>query len=287
MSESNQLEIPGVVTLTTGEGGLRKAVIRSPRSSAEIYLHGAHVAAFQRHGEEPLLFMSGSSAFAPDKPIRGGIPIIFPWFGGREGMPAHGFARTAEWELGETTVRVDGTVCLRFALPDGGGFEVGYTVTVGESLGLELSVRNTGDEDADFESCLHTYFLVSGIDGISITGLSDTGYFDKVREVEALETSPYIRIEGEVDRVYSDTAAVVEIEDPGFGRLIRIEKTGSNSTVVWNPWIAKSRSMADFGDEEYLRMVCVESGNVARNKITLAAGERSVMKVEVGSRPLA
>jgi glucose-6-phosphate 1-epimerase len=86
-----------------------------------------------------------------------------------------------------------------------------------------------------------------------------------------------------VDRVYANTPATVEILDLGFKRSIRIEKSGSASTVVWNPWIEKSKRMADFGDDEYPHMVCVESGNVGENTQTLAPGETAVLWVRVTS----
>jgi D-hexose-6-phosphate mutarotase len=53
---------------------------------------------------------------------------------------------------------------------------------------------------------------------------------------------------------------------------------------VWNPWIAKAKAMPDFCDEEYREMVCVESGNVADNRLTLAPGETSRLKVRLSSR---
>jgi D-hexose-6-phosphate mutarotase len=79
----------------------------------------------------------------------------------------------------------------------------------------------------------------------------------------------------------------VEIRDERLRRTIRVEKENSASTVVWNPWIAKAQQMADFGDEEYHNMVCVESGNVASNKINLQPGQSSVLKVKLSSSPLA
>jgi glucose-6-phosphate 1-epimerase len=283
MNDSTGLEIPGHVTLGGGNGGLTKIRIETAWSSAEIYPHGAHVTHFQKKGEPPLLFMSAASEFATDKPIRGGVPIIFPWFGPREGMPAHGFARTAAWELKETLLLDTGAVRLAFALPLVDGYQVEYIATVADSLTLQLIVKNTSASDVSFETCLHTYFQISAIDDVSITGLAGTSYLDKVAGSTATEGSAPIRVASEVDSVYLDTPGTVEIQDPGFGRTIRIAKTGSNSTVVWNPWIEKSRRMADFGDDEYLQMVCVESGNVAKNQITLPPGETSVLKVELSS----
>jgi D-hexose-6-phosphate mutarotase len=286
MSKLQPLEIPGHVSLMEGEGGLRKVVVETSASLAEIYLHGAHVTRFEKKGEPPLLFMSGSSDFLPDKPIRGGVPLVFPWFGPREGLPVHGYARTVEWELKETSLLPDGSVSLLFELPRLGDFKVEYLVTVGTELTLELGVSNIGSQDSDFETCLHTYFQISDIDVISITGLSKCEFINKLSNTTMVETAPEIRINSEMERVYHDSISTVEIHDPGHGRKILVSKSGSNSTVVWNPWIDKSIRMPDFGDEEYQRMVCVESGNVGTNKITLPAGGRSVLKVVLGSEKL-
>jgi glucose-6-phosphate 1-epimerase len=286
MNQPHPLEIPGHVSLTEGEGGLCKVVVQTSASVAEIYLHGAHVTRFDKKDEAPLLFMSEAGDFAPKKPIRGGVPVIFPWFGPRDGLPAHGYARTVEWDLRETALLPDGSVRLGFKLPRLGDFKVGYIVTVGAELTLELVVTNIGSRETDFESCLHTYFQVSSIESISITGLSKCGFVNKLNNADMVESAPEIRISSEVERVYYDNTATVEIHDPGYDRTIRIAKSGSDSTVVWNPWIDKSIRMPDFGAEEYLRMVCVESGNVGTNKVTLPAGGQSVLKVVLGSGKL-
>lgn len=286
MSDPTDLEIPGVVTFAEGNGGLPKILIETPWSSAEIYLHGAHVTHFQKKGEAPLLFLSKASEFLSAKPIRGGVPIIFPWFGPREGLPAHGFARTVAWELTDRSVRPDGSVDLYFRMPAIEFSEVEFIVSVGKTLTMALFVRNTGDVDYGFETCLHTYFQVSAIRDISITGLQNAACYDKLTDVRTLETAPTIHIGCEVDRVYFDTTATVEIVDPGLKRTIRVEKSGSNSTVVWNPWIDKSQRMVDFGNDEYLQMVCVESGNIAENQVTLSPGELAVLKVVVSSAEL-
>lgn len=285
MSDPESFEIPGHLALAEGNGGLPKLLVTTPFSTAEIYRHGAHVTAFTKGGEPPLLFMSAAGNFARDKAIRGGVPIIFPWFGPREGVPAHGFARTVEWDLKQTQLLPDGSVQVRFGLPAVKSYDVEYIVTVGATLTLELVVGNTGDKETSFEACLHTYFHIGSIDTVSITGLKGTEYLDKVKNTLALEEEDSIRITAETDRVYFDTTATTEIIDPTLGRTIRVEKSGSRSTVVWNPWIAKSKAMDDFGDDEYPGMLCVESGNVGRNKITLPPCGRTTLKVVVSSTP--
>jgi len=281
----------GQVIFLDGRGELPMLEVRTRWSTAEVYLHGAHVTSFQKRHEPPLLFLSQCSRFDEGHPIRGGIPIVFPWFGPREGMPAHGFARVKQWDMREFTAAPDGSVSLRFSLPDcpeaalHTAFSLEYIVTVGEALSLELVVTNKSSVDRfDFEDCLHTYLAVDDINAVTIAGLKGATYIDKVADgARQVEKGDTLRISSEVDRVYSDSRAAVEIRDARFGRVIRVEKENSASTVVWNPWIAKSQALADFGNDEYLNMLCVESGNVGSNRISLAPGETSRMKVILSS----
>jgi D-hexose-6-phosphate mutarotase len=161
-------------------------------------------------------------------------------------------------------------------------------VTVGDALELQLAVANASpDRELVFENCLHTYFAIGDNSAVSIAGLKGVSYRDKVENfAEKTETADAIKIISETDRVYQDTTSTVEIHDAALRRKIRIEKTGSASTVVWNPWIAKAKEMADFGDDEYQRMVCVESGNVGKNKITLAPGKSATLAVKLSTAAL-
>ena len=289
-----KFEIPGRVTFLEGNGELPKVEVTTDWSTAEIYLHGAHVTHFQKKDEAPLLFLSQCSRFRNGQPIRGGIPIIFPWFGAREGEPMHGFARTTQWELHEATAVPDGGVSLRFSLPDAAEgatwlpFTANYIVTITHLLELQLVITNASPEHPfSFEACLHSYFSVGDINAVSITGLKGVNYLDKVENfTPKTETADAIKITAEVDRVYLDTNSVVEIHDPTLRRKLRLEKIGAASTVVWNPWILKAQQMPDFGTDEYQQMVCVESGNVGRNKVTLPPGKSSVMSLRISSGPL-
>ena len=285
-------EIPDCLAVVTGNGGLPKLCITTPHSTAEIYLHGAHVTHFQKHDEPPLLFMSSQSWFAAGKPIRGGVPICFPWFGNRAGGASHGFARTTGWELAETTATADGGAQVRLRLPvsaltpEWAGLRAEFMVTVGETLTMELTARNeSADAPLVIENCLHTYFRVGDIGAVSLTGLGGATFLDNAaggngeRKVQA-ETE--LRIAKETNRIYLDTTGAVEIRDEQLHRTIRVEKSGSRSTVVWNPWMTQ-KLPEDFNPAEHRQMVCVESGNVNENKITLAAGASVTLKVVVSS----
>jgi glucose-6-phosphate 1-epimerase len=292
--EKAKPEALGRVTFLDGQGELPMLEISTPWSTAEIYLLGAHVTQFRKKDEPPLLFVSQCSRFAEGQPIRGGIPVIFPWFGAREGLGQHGFARVKAWDLKEFAPAPDGSVSVRLHLPDCPEasafppFTADYVVTVSQSLTMQLVITNQSkDAELSIENCLHTYFDVGDVTAVSISGLKGLSYLDKVAGfLEKTETSDAIRIASEVDRIYLNAAGTVEIVDPRLGRKIRVEKQGSASTVVWNPWTTKSRQMPDFGDEEYERMICVESGNVAANSISLPPGGSSTLTVKLSSETL-
>ncbi len=285
----------GRVTFLEGRGDLPMVEIATPWSAAEIYLHGAQVTHFQKQCEPPLLFLSQCSRFDTVHPIRGGIPIIFPWFGKPADKPGqHGFARVKDWELCEVTSPADGSVTLRLRLPeckpsvDCAACEVEYVVTVSDTLTAELRVSNKSGREFEFENCLHTYFAVGDIQAVKVTGLKGVEYLNQPTGFSRhTETADAIRFAEEVDRIYLATGHPVEICDKRLKRIIRVEKEGSNSTVVWNPWMAKAKAMPDYGDDEFKEMVCVESGNVAANKVILPPGQTSRLKIKLSSRALA
>ena len=272
-----------------GQGGLRRLVIQSAQAEAEIYLHGAHVTHFHPRGQKPVLFMSGKSMFEPGKPIRGGVPICFPWFGARQGGqpgPAHGFARLMEWELVSAEEASGGIVEVRLRLVSSeatramwdGEFEAEYHVRIGTALSLELRVKNIGSQSLRIEEALHTYLAVSDVKQVSIEGLASTTYLNTVAPPRTeTEGAAPIRITAETDRIYLNTQATCVAHDPGWQRKLMVEKTNSNTTVVWNPWIAKAKAMPDFGDDEWPSMLCIETCNVREQAVTIGPGQSHAM----------
>jgi len=282
------------VTFLDGRGDLPMLEITTPWSSAEVYLHGAQVTHFKKHDEPPLLFLSQCSRFAAGQPIRGGIPIIFPWFGKPVDRPGqHGFARIRDWDLKEMAVSPEGAVSVRLQMPECGdspecpACAVDYLVTVSETLTVELAVMNRSAREFRFENCLHTYFAVGDIGAVKVVGLKGVDYLDQPTNYSRhTDTHDAIRVAGEVDRAYLNTTGSVEIHDASLRRVVHVEKEGSASSVVWNPWIEKSKAMPDFGDDEYKKMICVESGNVASNALTLKPGATSRLRLQLSSEEL-
>jgi D-hexose-6-phosphate mutarotase len=272
----------------SGPGALTVARIATPDADASIALHGGHVLSFQPRGEKPVLWVSGQSQYAGDKPIRGGIPLCWPWFGPHPtdpGKPAHGFARTSAW-----TVLGSEAAQLHLGLTDSERtralwphpFELELIVSVGLALDVELVVRNPGTAAFRCTGALHSYFAVSDIARATIGGLEGAAYLDKVANYERFQQTGAITIARETDRIYLDTSTECAIADAGWQRTIRVAKRGSRTTVVWNPWAARARELADFGDEEYHGMVCVETANAASDEITLSPGREHRLAARIG-----
>jgi glucose-6-phosphate 1-epimerase len=200
--------------------------------------------------------------------------------------PAHGYARRAPWELVGAEDSA-GTVTLRLRLTDAhvaglagfaawpNAFELGCAVTVGSELSVSLTVYNSGRDEYSFEEALHAYFQVGDVTQVTVGGLDSCRYVDKTAS-DVITQVGLVSFTGETDRVY-DATGTATIHDPVMSRTITVHKEGSANTVVWNPWTAKASAMADFGDDEWTSMVCVETANALENAITLAPGQRHTM----------
>lgn len=257
---------------------------------AKIALQGAQVFSWVPVGEQPVIWLSEQAVFAAGKSLRGGVPVCWPWFGAhatRKDVPAHGFARTVNWSLNESRLLDDGRIYLVFIL-DGDTMprdmwphncELQLQMSIGDTLDLSLVTTNTDKQAITISEALHTYFAVGDVRRVQIQGLDNTAYLDKVDGFLQKHQRGAITINSEVDRVYVDTDSECVIEDSHWQRRIHIQKRGSRSTVVWNPWQEKANTMGDLGEQGYLYMLCVESANAMHNAINLAPGERHALEV--------
>ncbi|MBN1347834.1 D-hexose-6-phosphate mutarotase [candidate division KSB1 bacterium] len=290
---NQQFGIFGQLNVKSGSVALPLIEVENANARARISAYGSHILSFKPHGHEDVLWISQKSDYESGKPIRGGIPICWPWFGSHPTdpqIPIHGFVRRVPWRILSTEKIDEGTTRIEIGLTHAEAmhetwrhrYELKSVITVSEQLDLELITRNIGDEAIVFSEALHTYFNVSEISEIEIEGLAGCAYIEEIdaRKTHAIEPGK-IRFNSEVDRVYQDTTAECIIIDPGFQRKIRIGKSGSLTTVVWNPWIAKSKRMPDFDDEEYHTMVCVETANAMKNTITLKPGETHSIRTQL------
>ena len=270
-----------------GPGGLPVASITTSQASAQVALQGAHLLSWQPAGQAPVLWVSTAAEFAPGKPIRGGVPVCWPWFGPLADKGMHGFARNLPWAVRASRRDADGQVVLCLGLQDSDHtrglwdhrFDLELQFTIGPTLGMALTTRNTGSTDFTVTQALHTYFKVGDIRQTCVRGLDGCAYLDKVQAMARLQQAGDVRFSGETDRVYLDTPGDCVVDDPVLQREIRIAKQGSHSTVVWNPWSEKV--MADMAPGEYQGMVCVETCNAGPDAITLAPGQQHGLRASI------
>jgi len=288
---NQQFAIAGQLEFAAEADGMAVVRITNHHAQSTIALHGAHIMAFQPNAEAPLIWLSPAAKLAPGKSIRGGVPVCWPWFGAHateSGFPAHGFARTVPWQVAASIALPDGSTRINFELPQSSipatqwpyACRVLLIVTAGKTLAVELITENTGNAPFKIGEALHTYFAISDVDNVRITGLEDCVYLDKVDDWKRKTQTGAVTITSEVDRLYVNTENDCLIEDVGLKRRIRIAKRSSRSTVVWNPWVEKAAKMGDFGsDTGYRGMICVESVNAAENVVSVAPGATHALSV--------
>jgi glucose-6-phosphate 1-epimerase len=287
---NSKFGIKDQVVFKEGAGGLTMVEVSNAQATATIALQGAHLLTWAPLGQQPVIWLSTAAKFAPGKSVRGGIPICWPWFGPHESeksFPAHGYARTVEWDVVETEALANGATRLLFRF---NGNEASakmwphntpcdYQLTIGTALEMELLTRNQEKTPVTIGQALHTYFAISDIREVAVDGLDGCPYLDKVDGFKRKQQSSAVKFSGETDRIYLDSTADCLIDDAAMQRRIRISKRNSASTIVWNPWIEKAEQMGDLGERSYLGMVCVESANAADDVVTIPAGGEHLLYV--------
>ncbi|SDG97128.1 D-hexose-6-phosphate mutarotase [Nitrosomonas sp. Nm132] len=276
--------IAGQVEFIEGQGGFPFIRVNNAKANALISVYAGQVLSFRSAGKtDDLMFLSEKAYYQAGKAIKGGVPICWPWFGPDpegKGRPAHGFVRNRMWDVIETSVAANGDAEVVLGLTDTPetqtiwphAFALVLKITVGEALNLELVTRNMGSEAFSITQAFHTYFSVGDIHQTRVSGLEGRQYIDKVEGGQQKTQSGAVTISSEVDRIYLDVLNDILIHDAAMKRQIRIASQGSETAVVWNPWAKISAEMGDLQDDDYLRLLCVETANAATDIITIQPG---------------
>ncbi|MDH5302232.1 MAG: D-hexose-6-phosphate mutarotase [Gammaproteobacteria bacterium] len=292
-SLNQKFAIKNVLTFRTSAEGAIIADIDNAFSTASISLSGGHVMSWKPKDQaQPVVWLSEQAKVAPGKSIRGGVPICWPWFGAHASeasFPGHGHARTTPWSItasstlpgGETRVELQMNVDEKSKTFWPHNTPLSLNVTIGKRLQISLTTRNDTAQPVTITEALHTYFQISDIDGVSVSGLENCDYFDKVEDFAKKKQQGEIRFAGETDRVYVNTKTTCVIHDAALKRRIHIGKSSSASTVVWTPWTEKAEKMGDMGaNQGWRKMLCVESANAMENAVSIAPGASHSLTVD-------
>lgn len=294
---NKQFGLRGQLRFYSSSTGLVLVEIDNRFASALVCLQGAQVLHYQPVREEPVLWVSEYTHVKPGKAIRGGIPVCWPWFGPHpsdKSKPAHGFARLESWEVLATGTTEEGYTRIVMGLNERPStralwnlrFNLQLTVTVGPQLEVSLVTHNPAAVPFIYTGALHSYFDVADVKNIEILGLDGHYYIDKLDNGERKLQQGPVTINDATDRIYINTSDDCLIRDPGKGRIIRVAKEGSRSTVAWNPWMHKAQAMEDFGDHEFHDMVCVETCNVVNDLVRVSPGKSHILKTIISVEPL-
>lgn len=270
------------------DSGLTRISIENQAARAELYTQGAHLTAYQPQDQPDLLWVSSAETYQAGRAIRGGIPLCWPWFGDHPQhaeAPAHGLARTRVWDwelLAENEQRTDLRLWLETDGSDAGfpyRARAELLVSVGDSLVLALTTQNLSKQPFQLSQALHSYLPVNDLGRAAIAGLDGHFYHDKLTGQSATWPTGF-RVDREVDRIVLDRGETVRL-NRGDGQITSIKRQGSRSMVVWNPWVDKSKTLSNFNDDDYQRMLCLEAANAAEDARLLKAGHSHTLICEI------
>lgn len=265
------------VVFEESQDGIVLVKIDHPLATATISLQGGQVLQWQpKFQVQPVLWSAESMHWKKGRAIRAGIPICWPWFGAHpvdSSAPAHGYARICPWEVTSVSTSHSGPVEICMAMPMASRStatqieKVTLTsrMSIGETLSISLATNNASNQPLVITEALHAYFKVSDIRDIEILGLNECEYIDLIDQNARKTQTGAVRFTNETGRVFINTMNDCFIHDSGYDRTIKIEKTGSQSTVVWNPWQDTASKMNDLGSEQWQKMVCIETANALDN----------------------
>lgn len=265
--------------------GFTYVEVNNKVASAKIALQGAHIFEYKCQDKKEILWLSPTSFFQEGRAIRGGIPICWPRFGVLDkSMPAHGFSRTAAFELMHVKEIDDNTTEVTLRLRDTKEsreiwdykFELDVVFVVGDTLSVKMISRNLDDKEFMITQALHTYLGVSDIDDVKISGLEEKVYIDTLTDTNILQKSVVV-INSECDRVYLNTDKELFLVDKE--KTISLNAVGSKSTVVWNPWMTKGSNMSGMRADAYKEFVCIETANAFDDFRIIKAGKSHTLGV--------
>ncbi|KAF9509358.1 hypothetical protein BS47DRAFT_1349364 [Hydnum rufescens UP504] len=261
-------------------------------SAVEILVFGANVISWRSpnvdgHGVKERFFLSKKSALDGSKAVRGGIPIVFPFFGSpnreeHKVFPSHGFGRTEKWKYDGIVSETKSSTSVKFVLEPSAHIKVKfpfqfilqYIVTISlHELSTTLRVTNPASSTSTLthQALLHNYIAAHPSSSITIAPLTDLTYTDKVKGgVEVVEQRALVDVKESTDSVYKGAPGEYHVRWTGGG--VDIKTTGFPDVVVWNPQKEIGSKMADMEDGGWERYVCVEPGFVSAWN-TLAPGE--------------
>jgi glucose-6-phosphate 1-epimerase len=247
-------------------------VLSCGQAKAVISSYGAHLLSYQPKAGTEVMYLSPEAEWRNNSPIRGGVPVCWPWFGPvatelnpeQQKLPNHGVVRTELWQVvkqsvTETAVSIQLQIKTE-ALPySNAPSSLSLTLELTEAA---LSLTLSSDQGLQ-QAALHSYFCVDSVHQVAVSTLAGA-YLDKVRGgALCVQQQPELKFSEEVDRVYLDPVGELALKQGN--NTVLITQQGQDASVLWNPWTEKAAALKDLPDLAYLDFVCVETARLDLN----------------------
>ena len=214
-------------------------------------------------GGKDVLFMPANTPWG--KEVHGGVPICWPWFGRREGMPKHGLARYLKWRLvgnaGRTRVELEteSTPETLKIWPRPFRLNVVFTLAGPDKLVISFTETNTGTKTFKSAFGIHPYFAVADACAVALDG-------------ERLPTPLVLK------DIASDGNSH-RLEDVVRGIAYTVRAPGKDGWYAWNPGVERTPLCETLAPEEWRKFFCLEP--FIRNPRPLAPGKSRTHTLQI------
>jgi len=232
--------------------------LKTDFASCSIETEGARVLSFKGPDGVEALWNDDPVQLTGEKWAHGGIPVCWPWFGTNGRMEAHGTAWRKPFSVVSRKEQKDR--CELVLARDEGELRLEYTLTLRDTLKLEMKTVNRGSKDVAFSAAFHPYFRVGDRNQASVGGLTR-------------ELIPLTKNMDDDYPAHPGSCTICRLHDPALDRTIFLFFENATEVNIWNPGAEKDCPGTIPGDE-WRRFACVEPalGEVSC-PVTLKAGD--------------
>ena len=261
--------------------------INHPLFKANLLLNGAQLITFTPKEDTEWLWLSPFSDFSPQRAVRGGIPLCFPWFGrhpDNQQQPKHGIARISPWQLASLdsnaqAVEISFTLDPLVQSQTSGypPFKVELIYNLSKTIRIDLRFSPTQYCSLPISYAFHTYFAIEDITKTSVTGLENNPFFNSAEQkTEPARLQP-LTFNHEVDLVFNQVQSTQQVIANKACFLI---SSNTPSCIVWNPGAQLAHNINDI-KSHYKHYVCLERGAVTADQIPLSPSQLHTASMEI------
>ncbi|BBP47082.1 D-hexose-6-phosphate mutarotase [Thiosulfatimonas sediminis] len=276
-------------------------------ATARMTTHGATVLSYcpkdsKGKAGEDLIWVSDNAIYDNKTPVRGGVPICWPWFGAYKAEfnspledgaepQGHGLVRKKSWHLARIETLKNGATLVEFTTQADAEtraiwpyeFLLSLQVVVGETLGLTLTTSNLNPIPLKITEALHTYFKLPINAKLLVDGLQGAEEIDTLKDNQSRDVTEKLLVKPPMDSVYLQVQPTLTVSAGGKPAL-QIEASNAASSVLWNPGPETVKGFKDIHPDHWTQFVCIENGNIWDDAVTIAPEGKHRLQIAI-SKP--